>query len=294
MTHSNSHITSLRALVVMLLVSVAVCAAAQRRVTPVVPREPGQGQTPVKEQPIDRSRLVTTTDAQGNTVTVDTVTGREFIDSALIQGPPPMEYPLIYQASAGVNLWDPLMRVFGQKYGLGDVWVELNMHNRYMPLFVAGVGNCNDTPANKNYTFKTGISPYFKIGASYNFLYNSNPDYKLMGGLRYGIGFTRWSVTDVTVDEGYWGTPAHYELDGINSTTGYIEVVFGIRVKLWRWLSAGWNIIYHSVLHDSSSPHGQPMYIPGYGMRKGAVTGNFSLVYTIPINKKNTPEVDKL
>ncbi|MCM1521600.1 MAG: DUF6048 family protein [Muribaculaceae bacterium] len=281
----------LAAIVVMLLLSVT--AAAQRRVTPVVPVEPGTVAVPEKERPIDRTHLVTTVDAEGNSITVDTVTGKEFVDSTLLlQGPPPMEYPLIYQGSLGVNVWDPLMRAFGQKYGLFDAWVELNLHNRYLPQFTLGFSDCNDTPANKNYTFKSSVAPYFKLGALYNFLYNSNPDYKLLGGFRYGFSTYKWSVTDVTVNEGYWNDPSHFTLNGLGNTAGWIEVVFGIRVKIWSNISAGWNIVYHSVLHESKSAHGEPMYIPGYGKRSHAVTGNFSFIYTIPINKRNILEVE--
>lgn len=284
-------IFSLRALLMALVLTTAFVAAGQRRITPVTPKEPGHVETPVKEQPIDPSRLVTTVDAQGNSVTVDTVTGREYVDSTLLRKPPKMEYPLMYEVAVGVNVWDPLMRAFGQKYGLGDVWAELNLHNRYFPIFVAGAGNCKDTPANQNYTFSSPVAPYFKIGASYNFLYNSNPDYKLQAGLRYGFSTFKWSVYDVTVDEGYWQDPSHFSLNDMGHTSGWIEVTFGIKVKIWKNISAGWTIVYHSVLHDSASPHGNPMYIPGYGTRSGAITGNFSFVYTIPLNKKAPPEV---
>lgn len=278
----------MRLIMAILIMAISATAAtAQRRVTPVAPQAPGvQAPPPPQQQPVDPSRLVTTLDAQGNSVTVDTVTGREYVDSTMLLKPPPMEYPLLYQASVGINFWDPLMRAFGQKYGLGDVWAELNMHNRYFATFTFGLGSMTDTPVNKNYTFRTPVSPYFKLGAMYNFFYNSNPDYKLLAGLRYGFTPFRWSATDITVDEGYWDDPSHYSLDNIRHTTGYLEVVFGIRVNIWKSLSAGWTVIYHTVLHDSSSPHGQPMYIPGYGKRSGAITGNISLVYTIPINKK--------
>ena len=154
--------------------------SAQRRITPVTPADPGSkpSVTDVKTK-IDPSRLVTTTDANGNTITVDTVTGQEYVDSTLLKAPPKMEYPLLHEVIAGVNVWDPIMRALGQKYGLGDVWGEVSLHNRYFPFFAVGLGNCNDTPVDKNYTFKTPLAPYFKIGASYNFFYNSNPDYKL-------------------------------------------------------------------------------------------------------------------
>lgn len=276
-------------LIAFLLAILAVLpVAAQRRVTPVKPVEPGQ--TVQTDQPIfDRSRLVTTVDSHGHEVTVDTVTGREFVDSTLLKAPPKMEYPLIHQAIAGVNVWDLAMRAFGQKYGLGDVWAEISLHNRYFPFFAFGMGQCNTTPDLMNYTFKTPVAPFFKLGASYNFFYNSNPDYKLQMGARYGFTTYKWSLTDVTVDEGYWGEPTSFSLLDQKCTAGYLEIYFGLKVKIAGPVSLGWNIVYHSVLHESAAPHGKPMYIPGMGTRKMPLTGNFSIIYTLPLSKKQIP-----
>lgn len=283
------------ALIMVVMLGSALSLSAQRRVTPVTPRDPGtqpQVLTDLKQK-IDSSRLVTTVDALGNTVTVDTVTGLEYVDSTLLKAPPKMEYPLIHEVIAGVNVWDPIMRALGQKYGLGDVWAELSMHNRYFPFLAIGVGNINDTPVDKNYTFKSPVAPYFKLGGSYNFFYNSNPDYRLQMGLRYGFSTYKWSVLDVTVDEGYWNAPTSYSLKDLSNTAGYLEITFGLKVKIAGNFSAGWTIVYHTVLHESKSPYGKPMYIPGYGKRNGAFTGNFSIMYTIPINKKTLSEVKK-
>ncbi|MEZ3559708.1 MAG: hypothetical protein K1V86_09655 [Duncaniella sp.] len=280
-------------LTALMFAAVIMPLSAQRRVTPVTPREPGstpQVTTNLKQQ-VDSSRLVTTIDAHGNTVMVDTVTGLEFVDSTLLKAPPKMEYPLLHEVIAGVNVWDPIMRALGQKYGLGDVWAELSIHNRYFPFFAIGLGTINETPVDKNFTFKSPVAPYFKIGGSYNFFYNSNPDYRLQMGLRYGFTTYKWSALDVTVDEGYWGTPSTYSLKDIGNTAGYLEVTFGIKVKIAGNFSAGWTIVYHSILHESKSAYGNPMYIPGYGKRNGAISGNFSIMYTIPINKKTATEV---
>lgn len=203
-----------------------------------------------------------------------------------------MEYPLLHEVIAGVNVWDPIMRALGQKYGLGDVWAELSIHNRYFPFFAIGLGTINETPVDKNFTFKSPVAPYFKIGGSYNFFYNSNPDYRLQMGLRYGFTTYKWSALDVTVDEGYWGTPSTYSLKDIGNTAGYLEVTFGIKVKIAGNFSAGWTIVYHSIPHESKSAYGNPMYIPGYGKRNGAISGNFSIMYTIPINKRQPPRLN--
>ena len=278
---------------VMLMAWVTVPMSAQRRVTPVTPNDPGtRPQVSDVKQTIDQSRLVTTTDANGNTVTVDTVTGLEYVDSTLLKTPPKMIYPLLHQVVVGVNVWDPIMRALGQQYGLGDVWGEVSLHNRYFPFFAVGVGNIDTTPIGKNFTFRTPVAPYFKIGASYNLFYNSNPAYRLQVGMRYGFSSYKWSVIDATVDEGYWQDPSVYSLHDLSHTAGYLELTFGIKVKIAGNFSAGWTLVYHSVMHESRSEYGKPMYIPGYGKRNGAFTGNFSIIYTIPINKKGAREVN--
>lgn len=276
---------TLRMLLLIPLLAAGLQSPAQRRVTPVEPTAPGSTPKTGKEKKVDRSKLVEMKDINGNIIMVDTVTGTEFKDSTMLAAPPKMEYPLLHAATVGLNVWDPLMRAFGQHYGLGDVWAEVSLHNRYFPFIAFGFGNCDDTPDDSNFTFRTPVSPYIKIGASYNFFYNSNPDYKLQMGLRYGFTSYKWSVDNITVDEGYWGDPSNFDISGRKSTAGYLEVTFGLKVKVLGNWSLGWNIIYHSILHESKSPVGEPMYIPGYGKRGSAMTGNFSLMYTIPLGK---------
>lgn len=77
-----------------------------------------------------------------------------------------------------------------------------------------------------------------------------------------------------------------------NVTAGWLEVVFGLRVKIWGPISAGWSLKYHSIIHESKSPYGKPWYIPGYGSRNGAITGSFSISYTFGIEKLNKQKTD--
>ena len=281
--------------------AVAFDGSAQRRVTPVRSAEPGTTVTADEPEGPDLTHVVHMHDAQGNAILVDTITGREVPDTTgLLAAPPKMEQPLLYEASAGVNLWDAAMRAFGQSYGLGDVWGELNLHNRYLVSLTAGVGEANIAPDDKNFTFRTPVSPYFKIGAAYNFLYNSNPDYKLMIGARYGFSPFRWRLENVTVDDSYWQDPSTYSLPEQSHTTGWLEITFGLRVRIAGAVSVGWNIIYQAILHDSSSPYGQPMYIPGFGKRSNPLAASLSVSYTFPLaSRKKTraaaaPEPDAL
>lgn len=282
--------------IILLVCSLAVLATAQerRRATPV--DTPATATQAVNETRGDTARINAQRRAaaashyvneNGFTVYVDTIQGTEWIDSTQISRVPKMDQPLLYAISAGVNLWDPLMRAFGQKYGIADVFAEMSFHNRYRAVFEAGLGQAHDTPSGMNYTYKSPLSVYFRIGGDYNFLYNSNPDYSVSVGLRYGFSPFSYSISNVTVNSPYWDESATFDIPSQRATAGWFEVGFGLRVKLWGPISAGWTFKYRSILHESKATYGKPWYIPGFGSRSSAISGSISVIYTIPFKQAN-------
>ena len=278
-------------LAVMAAIAAMVCgadAAAQRRVNPVRPKEPyvkpdvitaTDAAGTAQNRPTRPSSVVKQVDDSGREFYLDTITGSEWVDSAAMMLPKVVGniYPLWDAVNVGVDVWDPLMRCFGQKYGLAGIWAELSLHNRYKPIVEFGLGCASTTPAAKNYTYNSAMAPYFKVGANYNFLYNSNSAYQVY----------------VTVANGYWQTESRFDIPSQQSTTGYLEVVLGLQVKIAGPLSAGWNIKYHRVLHSSAAPYGNAWYIPGYGSRGSALGVSLSVIYTIPIKRDKTDATQK-
>ena len=294
-------------LAVMAAIAAMVCgadAAAQRRVNPVRPKEPyvkpdvitaTDAAGKAQNRPTRPSSVVKQVDDSGREFYLDTITGSDWVDSAAMMLPKVVGniYPLWDAVNVGVDVWDPLMRCFGQKYGLAGIWAELSLHNRYKPIVEFGLGCASTTPAAKNYTYNSAMAPYFKVGANYNFLYNSNSAYQVYAGLRYGITRFSYDLTDVTVANGYWQTESRFDIPSQQSTTGYLEVVLGLQVKIAGPLSAGWNIKYHRVLHSSAAPYGNAWYIPGYGSRGSALGVSLSVIYTIPIKRDKTDATQK-
>lgn len=279
----------------------------QRRINPVKSASKGlEGKNENKNEAdsIDYSKLVRSQDAEGNVVLVDTVTGREVPDTTHIETErkvPKMEKQLWYAAAVGVDIWSPVMRLFGQHYGLIEFSGEVNLHNRYIPVVEIGLGAASYTPEDNNYSYRVPVTPYFRVGMNYNFLYNSNPDYMVMAGLRYGWSHFNYEVNNVTLTDGYWNETATFNLPRQASNVSYLQVLFGIRVKLFGPISAGWSFRYQTILHKSKAEYGEPWYIPGYGSKKSSVTGSFTFTYTIPFKKKEVsvphellgpPEVD--
>lgn len=276
---------------------------AQRKITPVKPTVPLVG---VNKNPKDTTQTGhrhstenLLLDSLGN----PSVEVLQELDSLPPGAPagrvPKMIYPLIYSTTVGVDIWDPMMRAFGQSYGIVGFSAELNLHNRYIPVVEVGLGTADNTPKDQNFTYHSPVTPYFRIGCNYNFLYNSNPDYQFVAGIRYGWSHFSYQLRDVEIDDSYWGESQTVNFPVQHSNASYLQVLFGLRVKIWKPISMGWNIRFRTILHETAEPNGKPWYIPGYGARGGVISGSFSIFYTIPLsrpvkidnNKTNTQNI---
>ena len=201
-----------------------------------------------------------------------------------------MQYPLLTAVTVGVDIWDPVMRLFGQKHGLIGFNADVSLHNRYFPAFEIGLGQASNTPAGENFSYHSPLSVFFKLGINYNFLYNSSSDYQFFAMARYGFSPFSWNVDNITLGSDYWDQNASFSIPSQHSTAGWFEFGLGLRIKLGANIYAGWMVKYHSLLHESSSVHGEPWYIPGYGTRGQSITGSFSISYTLPLGRRRTPE----
>ena len=148
------------------------------------------------------------------------------------------------------------------------------------------MSSCNDTPDGQNYTFKSPLAPYFKIGANYNIFYNNNPQYQFLVGVRYGFTPFKYEVSSFTLDDSYWGEQQQLSIPSQSATAGYFEFLAGVRVMIAKGISVGWNVKYHTLLHESKGEYGKSMYIPGYGKRGGSFTASLSVSYTLSLPNK--------
>lgn len=290
-------------IVTLILLSLTASAAtmAQRRITPVntpdktrVTKDADEAKRKKTESTIPPS-VIHYHDPDGSTILIDTLTGKEYIDSTAIADAEKVKgriYPKLFAVTAGIDIWDPVMRCLGQHYGGASIWGELSLHNWIKPIVEIGFGSANNTPDGNNFTYKSGMAPFFKLGVNYNFYYNSNPDYQLMAGLRYGTTRFSYEISQADYNNSYWGENMVFSIPKQTSTAGYGELSLGIKVLIWRNISMGWTLKYHFLLHESAATYGKPWYIPGYGSRNGALTGGFSIMYTIPLNSKKAESVD--
>lgn len=217
----------------------------------------------------------------------DSLPGNLWVDSVAAAQPKVIGniYPLWDAVQVSVDVWPAVNRAFRSGHGIAGIGAQLSIHNRYFPSIEAGLSSARKTPDGMNFSFRSPLSTYFKIGMDYNFMYNSNPDYKIFAIVRYGLATFDYRFTDVTLGSSYWDTSEAIDFPWRHSTTGYVEVGAGLQVKLIGPLSAGWSFRYHRVVHHSAQPNGSPWAIPGYGATSGSLGITLSLTYTIPLHE---------
>lgn len=273
--------------VMFLAVCCVLPSAAQRRVTPVKPstnRVMTVKQNEAKIAELRQRGLVIV----GDTILPDTVAAK-MNDTIKVTR---MKYPLLTSVTIGANVWDPIMRMFGQTYGGVDFSAELSLWNRVVPIVELGFGSANNTPEEKNFTYRGKFAMYGKIGCGYNFKYNNKPDYMALLGFRLGYSNFKYGITDVGIDNGYWQEQTRFEIDNLRSHALWGELVVAMHIKLYKNWSAGWALKYHFLFNYKSNPAADPWYIPGYGTRGSAISGGLSLYYTIPLNYDKWPKDD--
>ena len=253
---------------------IGLSAAAQRNVTPV--------ETDDKKPPTPTLHYY---DKHGDPLpepvlflaTLDTVTTTSNAARPI--------YPRLQSIDFGLNFFDGILVLAGQHYGGADIWASLSMWNWLFPTVEFGLGAARNSPKDKNFTYKGKLSPYLRIGADYNFLYKSNPRYRAVVGLRAGYSHFTYDVTDITIDSPYWDESQSLALTGQKSHAFWGEILAGLRVDIFKNLSLGWTIRYHTLFGHPSGSAGTPWYIPGYGSRTSPITATFSVIYTLPLHR---------
>ena len=197
-------------------------------------------------------------------------------------------YPRLTDLSIGINLAEPLFMAFGQSYASADVNATLNMWNRIQPTVELGLGWANKSPDDMNFTYKGKPSPYFKVGANYNFLFKNTPDYQVFLGVRLGYSTFSFDVTDVRYVNSYWNEDIPYAIKGERSHALWGEAGVGLKVKLFGQLAMGWMIRYHGIFDYGKNANSKPWFIPGYGPRGSSLGLSLGIFYTLPLHRETT------
>lgn len=199
-------------------------------------------------------------------------------------------YPKLTDMAVGLNFMDLVLAAAGQDYYNIDASLTLNMWNRVQPVIELGMGHAKSTPDDMNYTYNGKWSPFMRVGANYNLTFKSTPDYQALLGVRLGGSLFKYEVTDIHHHNGYWNEDAVTAITGQSGRALWFEAVAGLKVKIWREFSLGWQVKWHTLLSENKAPQGKPWFIPGYGTRSSKIAFSFNAYYTIPLHKPELVE----
>lgn len=286
-SRSSAIRTATTVMLTAIIACIAIPALAQRRVSPVVKNN---NRTLTSSEFSKRQKELA---SQGFVILGDSIVSDSIamLESDSIRAMH-MQYPKFTSAIVGVNLWDPIMRLFGQSYGGIDFSAEISLWNRFNPIVELGVGWANSTPEDMNFTYKSSLAFYGKLGLNYNLKYNNSPDYVALIGIRGAYTSFNYDIKDISLVNSYWSQSQSIEILNQKSNALWAELLLSLKIKLFGNLSAGWAFRYHFMLHYKKNFNSDPWYIPGFGTREGNMAGSFSLYYTIPLSKKQQPVID--
>lgn len=209
-------------------------------------------------------------------------------------------YPLLTDLTVGLDVGDLLFMAFGQSYASPGINATLNMWNRLQPTVELGLGWARNTPDGMNFTYRGKPSPYFKVGANYNFMFKNSPRYQALFGIRLGYSTFTYDVTDVSYRNSYWREEHAFDITGQHSHAFWGEAGIGLKVRLIDQVSLGWMIRYHGLFSYAKSDHARPWFIPGYGPRNSSLGFSLTVSYTLPLShdadgpKDNANEVSPI
>ena len=195
-------------------------------------------------------------------------------------------YPLLDGLIVGVDLFQPVVSLFGQQYANYQVSLEVSFHNRFFPIWETGIGWADNTPDDGNFTYKVSPTLYNRLGVLYNFNYNSTAPGYIYMGLLYGFSVFSYDITDIDLSSGYWGTNNKAAIYDCHSRAQWLEPLAGIRVNLYKGLKMGFSVRYKVLLKAKNDETTRPWIIPGMGKRSGGFDFTYSLYYQIPVKTK--------
>jgi len=192
-----------------------------------------------------------------------------------------LHFPLFGAIYIGADLYNISNHFFGGKFDSYEGSIDINMKNRFFPVFEFGHGKTDYTKNNITYV---SSAPYFRIGMNYKFKYKNASESCAFIGFRYGFSKFKYSINGPGLSDGYWGgTTQALNINNLSSTGSWFELVGGVRVQIYKNIMMGWTVRYCTKISANGSINGSPWYIPGYGESKGNVYNfTYSIMYRIP------------
>lgn len=191
-------------------------------------------------------------------------------------------YPLLNGMSVSVNLFPPLMNLFGKEYGNYEGMVTFDLHHRFFPQAGAGIGFCDVMNDDSVRYHCTKHFPFFKAGMLYNFNYNDLKPNDFYGAfVRFGYAYSEAKIKGLRYTDAFWGKTDPMTIDGLAYHSVWMELGGFIKVQVAKHISLGWDVSFKPFLHKGKEKQGEPYFVPGYGVTSNKLGFGFHLYYDI-------------
>ena len=188
--------------------------------------------------------------------------------------------------SVHADVGSPIISLLGGYARSYEVQLDVNLYRRLYPIFEIGYATARKEAVSK-IVYDTK-APFFRVGLNYGLLKPFRDDgtersvicYPFVG-LRYAFSPVTYNLSNVEIKDEYWGTVAVEDFMNNVKYAGWMEVLGGVRVDLFKGLTLGWSIRLKTFLHTSAPDKSYVWYVPGYGKSSGmGVMFNYTIGYT--------------
>lgn len=204
-------------------------------------------------------------------------------------------FPLYNGLIISADLYGLGANVVGSDFLSSEIAVEASLKNRFFPVVELGYGT-TDAYSDRGTHYKSS-APYFRLGMNYNTMYKKgNPNF-LYVGFRYGFTSFSYDVASIPAEDpifggsmenpsltdDIWGGSIPFNHKGLKASMGWLELLVGIRAKVYKDIYMGWSVRYKRSLNTSLSNYGDPWYVPGFGTYDSNCIGlTYSIIYKLP------------
>ncbi len=194
----------------------------------------------------------------------------------------------VYQGTyLSVDIFNPVATIFnGGKFEM-SVMADVSLWQRLFPAIELGIMGIGEQKPDYQYTSAGG---FIKLGANYNFLNYKNDrkyDHLLYAGARYGYSFMGYQLNNAAISGDYWNETGSYSGNHLTSHFGWLEIVIGVRVQIYKQFFMGLALQVKTFGHYYTDSAQTPTYIPGFGIHTGETLFGclYHLTYQIPYKK---------
>ncbi len=188
--------------------------------------------------------------------------------------------------SVHADIGSPIISLFGGYARSYEVQLDVNLYRRLYPIFEIGYATAKkEAMSGIVYDAK---APFFRVGLNYGLLkpFKDNGKERSVRsypfvGLRYAFAPITYNLSNVEIKDDYWGTTIVENFRHNVKYAGWMEIVGGVRVDLFRGLTMGWSVRLKTLLHTTAPDKSYVWYVPGYGKSSGmGVMFNYTIGYT--------------